>query len=55
MVEAGYIGPYYPGSGTALSRTVSLGRIAAKNAVAEAALTWHGCLKDEGVDRFSPV
>ena len=38
MVAGGFIGPYYPGSGTALCSTVCFGRISAKNAVAEEAL-----------------
>ncbi len=32
MVAGGFIGPYYPGSGTAVASTVTLGRIAGKNA-----------------------
>jgi fumarate reductase flavoprotein subunit len=35
MVAGGFIGPYYPGSGTALNSTVTFGRIAGENAVAE--------------------
>lgn len=35
MVAGGFIGPYYPGSGTALASTVCFGRIAGKNAAAE--------------------
>jgi len=32
MVTGGFIGPYYPGSGTAFAATVCFGRIAGKNA-----------------------
>ena len=35
MVTGGYIGPYYPGSGTALAATVCFGRIAGKHAADE--------------------
>lgn len=35
MVAGGIIGPYYPGSGTAISITVHFGRSAGKNAAAE--------------------
>ncbi len=35
MAAGGLIGPYYPGSGTAIATTVCFGRIAAQNAVAE--------------------
>lgn len=35
MVAGGFIGPYYPGSGTAINATVTFGRIAGKNATAE--------------------
>ena len=35
MVAGGLIGPYYPGSGTAICSTVCFGRIAAQNAAAE--------------------
>jgi len=35
MVAGGFIGPYYPGSGTAINSTVTFGRIAGENAVAE--------------------
>jgi len=37
MVAGGFIGPYYPGSGTAVASTVCFGRIAAQNALAEEA------------------
>jgi urocanate reductase len=37
MVAGGIMGPYYPGSGTAVAATVCFGRIAGKNAAAEAA------------------
>jgi urocanate reductase len=37
MVAGGFIGPYYPGSGTALSATVCFGRIAGVNAAKEEA------------------
>jgi fumarate reductase flavoprotein subunit len=36
MVAGGFIGPYYPGSGTAVASTVTFGRIAGKNAATEA-------------------
>lgn len=39
MVAGGFIGPYYPGSGTAVAATVTFGRIAAQNAVKETKLT----------------
>jgi urocanate reductase len=35
MVAGGFIGPYYPGSGTAINATVTFGRLAGQNAVAE--------------------
>jgi urocanate reductase len=35
MVAGGFIGPYYPGSGTAICSTVVFGRIAAQQAAAE--------------------
>jgi urocanate reductase len=35
MVTGGFIGPYYPGSGTAFAATVCFGRIAGKNAANE--------------------
>lgn len=37
MVAGGIIGPYYPGSGTAVAITVCFGRISGQNAAAEAA------------------
>jgi len=37
MVAGGFIGPYYPGSGTAVNSTVCFGRIAGKNAASEKA------------------
>ncbi len=37
MVAGGFIGPYYPGSGTAINATVCFGRIAGVNAAAEEA------------------
>jgi flavocytochrome c len=37
MVSGGFIGPYYPGSGTAITATVVFGRIAGRNAAAEKA------------------
>lgn len=39
MVAGGFIGPYYPGSGTAVASTVTFGRIAAQNAVTESNLS----------------
>jgi urocanate reductase len=36
-VAGGLVGPYYPGSGTAVATTVCFGRIAGQNAAAEAA------------------
>lgn len=38
MVAGGFLGPYYPGSGTAVLSTVVFGRIAGENAAAETAL-----------------
>lgn len=38
MTAGGFIGPYYPGSGTAVMSTVVFGRIAGANAAAEEAL-----------------
>ena len=38
MVAGGLIGPYYPGSGTAVATTVCFGRIAGQNTAAE--VTW---------------
>jgi urocanate reductase len=35
MNAGGFIGPYYPGSGTAIAATVCFGRLAGKNAAAE--------------------
>ena len=35
MVSGGFIGPYYPGSGTAVTATVVLGRIAGSLAAQE--------------------
>jgi fumarate reductase flavoprotein subunit len=35
MNAGGFLGPYYPGSGTALNSTVTFGRIAGRNAAAE--------------------
>ncbi|MDP8222555.1 MAG: FAD-dependent oxidoreductase [Candidatus Lernaella stagnicola] len=35
MVSGGFIGPYYPGSGTAVCATLVFGRIAGRNAAAE--------------------
>ena len=35
MNAGGFLGPYYPGSGTALNSTVTFGRIAGRNAVGE--------------------
>ncbi len=35
MVSGGFIGPYYPGSGTAVTATIVFGRIAGANAAAE--------------------
>ncbi len=35
MNAGGFLGPYYPGSGKALNSTVTFGRIAGRNAVAE--------------------
>jgi urocanate reductase len=37
MAAGGIMGPYYPGSGTAVATTVCFGRIAGQNAAAEAA------------------
>ena len=37
MAAGGLVGPYYPGSGTAVAATVCFGRIAAQNAAAEEA------------------
>ena len=37
MAAGGFIGPYYPGSGTALNSTVCYGRISGVNAAAEEA------------------
>ena len=37
MVAGGFIGPYYPGSGTAVAVTLCYGRITAENAVKEEA------------------
>jgi len=39
MVSGGFIGPYYPGSGTAVTATVVFGRIAGRNAAAEPSKT----------------
>jgi len=39
MVAGGFIGPYYPGSGTAVNATVCFGRISGDNAAAEEAWT----------------
>ncbi len=35
MAAGGFIGPYYPGSGTAIASTVCFGRIAGRNAASE--------------------
>lgn len=38
MAAGGFIGPYYPGSGTAILATVALGRISGENAAKETAV-----------------
>ncbi|NLH47096.1 MAG: FAD-dependent oxidoreductase [Myxococcales bacterium] len=38
MAAGGFIGPYYPGSGTAVTATIVFGRLAGRNAAAETAV-----------------